>query len=192
MKEFSGKFVLRLTQDLHKTISDYANNNGLSLNKACIDLIQKGLSKDNTKDELYLFLEPIIAKIKEHFGKDLVGIMLFGSYATNESTEASDIDLLIVLSNDIPIVRKLYRWWDNEISETNLEIINPHFVNLPKDIKKVTGLWLEVAEKGKVLYQRNQLIEKTISKIKKLTQDGMVRKYVSNGHPFWVWRQDEK
>lgn len=39
----------------------------------------------------------IAARASAHFGTDLVGVLLFGSWARGEATAASDIDALVVV-----------------------------------------------------------------------------------------------
>jgi hypothetical protein len=43
---YSGKFVLRVKPELHKRLAMIAQKNNISLNRAVVALIQKGLSAD--------------------------------------------------------------------------------------------------------------------------------------------------
>jgi len=42
-KDFSGKFVVRVGQDLHKALAIKAANSGTSLNRVCTDALQKSI-----------------------------------------------------------------------------------------------------------------------------------------------------
>ena len=50
----------------------------------------------------------LVAAISELVGKALDGLVLFGSMARGESREGSDMDLLIVLRQSLPLTRSLY------------------------------------------------------------------------------------
>ena len=54
----------------------------------------------------------LLRGIRQRFADELVGIVLFGSTARGDNTEASDIDLLLVLSPGVVLSRELYRRWD--------------------------------------------------------------------------------
>lgn len=49
-------------------------------------------------------IERIIKDVKAIFGKNLVSIVLFGSYATGKQRNASDIDILVIADN-LPLTR---------------------------------------------------------------------------------------
>ncbi|MCB0370906.1 MAG: toxin-antitoxin system HicB family antitoxin [Bdellovibrionales bacterium] len=82
----SGKFVLRITPDLHKTLKAEAKERGESLNSLCLKKLAATSNKSWGEfiDEIITVFNPL-------------GILLFGSYARGENSAESDIDLLIVL-----------------------------------------------------------------------------------------------
>lgn len=121
-----------------------------------------------------------------------MGVVLFGSQATGEATASSDIDLLIVLDKKIALVRSLYRWWDSNIEWNGNKELNPHFVNYPEKAEEAGGMWLEIAQYGQIIYQKNKMIDNVFKELKDMIAQGMVRQHSSNGHPYWVWRKNEK
>lgn len=187
---YSGKFVLRVPGNLHKRLVNIAKNSGKSLNQTCIDLLNLGLTGPTGESGLITTLGGVSQKVRDHFGSTLHGIILFGSYARNEATESSDIDLLIVLGRGVVIERTLYVWWDDNIKWTGEGVVNPHFVNLPDKPEGAGGLWLEVATNGKIIYQNGSLFNKLFLGLRECINSGQVRKHISNGHPYWVWRKD--
>lgn len=192
MNEYSGKFVLRISSELHKKLTDISIRKRASLNSLCVSLLNKGLGLEDDRSDISTRFEPIINKLRSKFKDRLAGVVLFGSQATGEATESSDIDILIVLEDSISLNRSLYSWWDSEIVWDDGEM-NPHFVTYPKNIDTVTGLWFEIAISGKIIYQKNVAVSQIISKLKKFIADGRVRRYISNGHPYWVKEgQNEK
>jgi predicted nucleotidyltransferase len=50
-------------------------------------------------------IDRIIKDTKAVFGKNLVSVVLFGSYATGKQKEASDIDILVI-ADKLPLSRK--------------------------------------------------------------------------------------
>lgn len=192
MKGYSGRFVLRVPSKLHRQVADIAQAHGLSLNQTCLELINKGLSIKSEGDELQAPLDKIVEVLKANFGDKLCGVVLFGSYANMTATAASDVDLLIVLDKTIPLVRSLYKWWDSGVTWQDNVQINPHFVHYPEDTTAVTGLWFEVAQSGKVLYQKAMMLDGIFSQLNNYIGEGRIRRHISNGHPYWVWRSNEE
>ncbi|PIR17768.1 MAG: hypothetical protein COV46_02910 [Deltaproteobacteria bacterium CG11_big_fil_rev_8_21_14_0_20_49_13] len=185
MKEFSGKFVLRIPLELHKKLANMSISKRVSLNQLCVLLLNRGLGV--LEGDSYQEFEPVVKKLKEKFKDKLSGVVLFGSKATGEATESSDIDLLVILDGSVEIDRSLYSWWDDNVIWSDREL-NPHFVSQPKDISEVSGLWFEVSISGKIIYQRGMIVDSIFAEIKKFIADGLVRRYISNGHPYWVRR----
>lgn len=192
MKLPSGKFVIRMSSEMHGKLSRIAKERGVSLNQVCLDLLRKGLSLRDEDEGLTKSLDDIIHTLSLHFKDDLIGVVLFGSYATGEATPDSDIDLLIVLKKTVPIERGLYRWWDDNIIWKEKALLNPHFVCYPESAYDAGGLWLESATCGRIIFQRQRLIEKLFQSLKDLISEGKVRRYISNGHSYWIWRTYEE
>ena len=59
-------------------------------------------------------------EIEKLYGKKLINIILYGSWARGEATENSDIDLLIILKGEIAPGREIDRMIDI-ITEINLK-----------------------------------------------------------------------
>lgn len=190
MNTYSGKFVLRLGSDLHKSLSTEAATKGQSLNEYCSSILEN--RKSISQPGPYFKNQSQTIKILQNkFGQSLKAIILFGSTARNESTKSSDIDLLVVLKSDTPINRKLYTWWcDNEIKSE--KPINLHFCTVPDSVRSVGSLWLEVAIDGHILFEEGSTVSQKIKKIYQLIEDGIVQKYYSHGHPYWKWTTNEE
>lgn len=192
MNQYSGKFVLRIPDRLHKELSELSRAQGLSLNQVCTNLLKKGLSVSDEEPEFIVFLNGIVDQLKDFFKGKLLGVVLFGSYATGLATSESDIDLLVVLDNSVPLIRSIYRWWDSKINWKGKIDVNPHFVHLPKDRQSATGIWFEVAQDGKIIYQKKDMVDRILLELNNYAKEGNIRKYISNGHSYWVRRHDEK
>lgn len=180
----SGRFVLRLSPELHGTLRREADRRGLSLNAHCVELLQSPGAGDKDRDRVRQALRPVLTRLKRAFGKDLLGCLLFGSRARGEASEASDVDLLVVLDDATALKRSLYRLWDDQIAQGPLEV-NPHFVHLPDGPRTAGSLWLESAVDGVLIWDTKGKIARTLSEIHAAIEDGTVRRYWSHGHPFW-------
>ena len=94
-----------------------------------------------------------VARAREVVGGSLAGVVAFGSWARGELTDASDIDLLIVVDPGTPVRRALYRCWDESPVAWNGHPIEPHFARLPDAWEPFSGFWAEVATEGVLLLE---------------------------------------
>lgn len=191
MNDHSGKFVLRLPSHLHKTLALKAKRQGVSLNTVCVSILS-GEKAEKEDSVIFKAFGNVLPDVKKHFGNHLLGIVAFGSQVTHEATETSDIDFLLILDETVEITRSLYRWWDEGIKFSGESVVNPHFVTFPANLEEVSGIWFEVAEHHIILYQQGKRIEKLFKNLSDMIDRGVVRRLISNGHPYWVWRKHEK
>jgi predicted nucleotidyltransferase len=180
-----------MPSELHKKMSEIARAENTSLNNVCISLLKNGLKVKGENEGLLDSLQAVTKTLKGHFKGELLGIALFGSRARGDASASSDLDLLIVLDKNVELVRSLYAWWDSEISWNGVEELNPHFIHYPEDLFNASGLWFEVAFDGKILYQADAALDQLFYDLQKLVKDGTIRRYFSNGHPYWVRRQEK-
>lgn len=182
MKRYSGKFVLRVGEDLHLRLANEARENGLSLNRFCKQLLQDGLALQKTgyvKDKKKRGITEVLA---EKIPEELEGLVWFGSRARSEATAASDFDLLIVLTPGSCIDRSRYREWDEWGIPSK---ISPHFVTLPASVDEAHGLWLEVAVDGRIEFDRDGRVSEFLSALRSEVAQGRFRRRWSHGHPYW-------
>lgn len=174
----SGKFVLRVDPKLHKALRDEALQKGESLNSLCI---QKILGLNDSTNSAW---SELVLNIRAEFSP--VGIALFGSVARGEQTANSDIDLLIVLPEQQPITRDVYKKWDR------LKFINsklsPQFVHLPKADAPVGSIWLENAMEAEILYDHAGIVKKTFLEIRRKVSLGLYVRKQSYGQSYWIRR----
>jgi predicted nucleotidyltransferase len=58
-------------------------------------------------EEIKPILEDVKKSLKKTYGKQLKGVILFGSYARGDSTEGSDIDIIVLLDGiEDPVTEK--------------------------------------------------------------------------------------
>lgn len=175
-KSPSGKFVLRIPPSLHLALKKTARLRELSLNDLCIDLLSSSLISLNESVGEFL---PLVELIKKELGDAFLGLVLFGSKARGDYHDNSDIDLLVVVSNQIPITRDLYRKLDS------LDFAL-HFAHMPDSPLGTGSIWLECAVDGKVIVDPSQNIGKMLSKLRTLFAEGKVVRKETHGQWYWV------
>ena len=121
----SGRFVLRVPPSLHESLRDAASRAGLSLNEYCIRALTAAGPDPSGPGAA------VAARAVEAFGAELLGVVVYGSWARGEATSASDIDVLVVLAPRVPITRALYGEWDRDPLHHDGHVVEVHFVALP-------------------------------------------------------------
>ncbi|MCP5464939.1 MAG: nucleotidyltransferase domain-containing protein [Deltaproteobacteria bacterium] len=132
----------------------------------------------------------VIENLLKIFGSDLLGVVLFGSAARGEMRSSSDIDLLVILSDECAITRELYLKWDDDGDDFETPIINPHFVHLPNPLTQAGSLWLEASNEGIELLIIDSCVSDTLHQIKLFQENGVVERKITHGHPYWIWNKE--
>jgi predicted nucleotidyltransferase len=178
--ELSGRFVLRIEPGLHAALRAGAEDAGLSLNEYCRrKLMAPGVAVTGPATE-------VVSSAVAVVGGGLVGVVVFGSWARDEATTRSDVDVLVVVSADVPVRRELYRAWDSSPVWWDGHLVEPHFVHLPDPEARVSGLWAEVATDGVVLFERGLEVSRLLASVRRrIAEGGLVRRRI-HGHPYWV------
>lgn len=178
----SGRFLLRIPPGLHEALRRAAQDAGLSLNEYCARKLAaparavQGPAVD------------VVTRAAEQFGEDLVGVLVFGSWARGEATDTSDVDILIVVDPRVRVVRSLYRPWDEagEALTWNGCRLEIHLVNLPDTAEPPGSLWAEAALEGIVLYDRGFELARCLMAFRQGIAAGVVRRRSVQGQPYWV------
>jgi predicted nucleotidyltransferase len=189
MSEKTGNFVLRLAPSLHRELKGKAARSGQSLNQICTDALVFALK--NQGQELPIKrLNSLQAKLQKHFGEELSAIIVFGSAVKGEQFTESDIDILVVLENSQPILREIYRHWDEKIEDHKKPIINPHFVHWPQKTGFCSSLRLEVAQAHQWIFAKNPYVKRHLESLHHFFADQKVIRKDNHGQPYYVWREN--
>jgi hypothetical protein len=194
MKQPSGKFVIRMSGDLHAKLKQEAASRGLSLNQACIARLEANQSpltdlgiKAAAAD---LIIPEFLSAIIRRWPDALIGLILFGSAARGDATEDSDIDLLLIMKPEVKIARDLYRLWDSfcdgHIASRHYSRISPHFVHLPEIVREAGGLWYEIAIDGIVLWESDPKVSRFLRSVRAAMAQGKIRRRTVHGSPYWI------
>lgn len=176
----SGRFVLRLPPALHAALREAAQHAGLSLNEYCVRILSAPGPDPAGPGGA------IGARAVTLFGADLVGVLLYGSWARGEATAASDIDALVVLEPSTPITRALYREWDREPLHHEGRVVEVHFVGLPNRDVAPSTVWLEAALDGLVVMDRDGRIARHLASVRRDIATGTRLRRRVHGQPYWT------
>ncbi len=171
--------MLRLPPALHALVREQASARGQSLNEYCVAVLEAAVSGAPDRQPEWM------AWLEAEFGRDLVGVILFGSTARGTQRPGSDVDLLVVLEPRAAITRDLYRRWDSAAGSSNA-VETPHFVSLPAAVEDSGGIWYEAAMDGIVLRDSRQRLARLLSRIRRAAAAGLIRREEAHGHPYWV------
>jgi predicted nucleotidyltransferase len=127
-----------------------------------------------------------VRTIRGRLGDDLVGVIVHGSFARGELAAGSDVDLLVVIADRVPITRALYRDWDGAVPAWNGREVDLHFVHLPASADGVSGSWAEAAVCGIVLYDRDLAVSRRLIAIRERIASGALVRRMSQGQPYWI------
>ena len=178
----SGRFVLRLDPGLHGALRAAARARGVSLNEFCATK----LAMPVVDAESFAGASDVIKRAAAVVGEALIAVVAFGSWARGELSDSSDVDILIVVSSEVPLNRSLYRRWDDGPLRWEGHPVEPHFVHLPAMGGMPSGLWAEVALDGIVLYQRDPRLSQRLVGVRRLQAAGRLRRRTAHGQPYWV------
>jgi hypothetical protein len=176
----SGRFLLRIEPGLHAALRAAAEEAELSLNEYCRrKLMAPGLPVSGPATEVVNSAVGIV-------GGALVGVVAFGSWARDELTAGSDVDVLVIVSADVAIRRELYRGWDGNPVSWGPHPVEPHFVHLPDPEARVSALWAEVAVDGVVLFERGLQVSRLLGAVRRRIAEGSLVRRRIHGQPYWV------
>lgn len=127
---------------------------------------------------------PVVKRARAMFGESLAGVVAFGSWMRGEATNRSDIDALVVLHPNVPIVRALYRDWDRDGEiEWGGVPLDVHFARLPT---RASAFWGELALDGTVAFERGGAVSEALASAKAEIAAGRLRCVQLHGGRCWI------
>ena len=177
----SGRFVLRINPGLHASLRETARATGMSLNEYCA---RKLAAPQRPMDAAAV---AVLARAASILGDALVGVAVFGSWARGDAASCSDVDVLLVAADSVPISRGLYRSWDRgaELVWDGRQV-TPHFVHLPSGSSEVSGLWAEVAQDGLVIHECRLVVSRFLADVRRRILRGEMVLRTAGGQAYWV------
>jgi uncharacterized protein len=134
-------------------------------------------------------LEPVVLALQHHIGPDLIAVVLFGSRARGDSYSESDWDLLVIagplpdntLQRHFYLKRMLPPAWAAQVSV---------LAKTPAELEAyLTGLILDVALDGVVLYDTDKYMTDRLAYLRRLiSEKGLYREQVGRDL-IWKWQK---
>jgi len=139
-----------------------------------------------------IFKQNLIACFQQHFGNDLIAVVLFGSRARGEASPESDYDIFLLVKNlpERPIERLLFV--RHAIAAKFAEKISIT-ARTPGEFESgFPSLYLDLAVDGVILYDAGNYMTKKLQRIQEIIkQAGLERKRFD--HQFsWEWENQPK
>jgi predicted nucleotidyltransferase len=178
----SGTFLLRLDPRLHAVLRQEAAAAGTSLNDWCGRTLAGSSAVDGAAD--------VLIPLRKTLGADLLGAIVYGSFARGDLASGSDIDLLVVVSEGVPITRSLYREWEGAVPRWQGREVDLHFVHLPAAGAAISGSWAEAAVCGIVVHDRELVVSRRLIEIRGRIAAGEMVRRMAQGQPYWVHEAD--
>jgi predicted nucleotidyltransferase len=165
---------------LHARLRDEAGRSGLSLNEHCVRRLAAAEAWRDRDD---------VAAVVEHAttvaGPALVGVVAFGSFVRGQATDGSDVDVLVIVDAAFELTRAVYVRWDERPLAIEGRPVDAHFVQLPGDDARLSGLWAEAAIDGIVIVDRGRVVSSWLSAVRRALFAGKLVRRVVHGQPYW-------
>ncbi|MCD6243611.1 MAG: nucleotidyltransferase domain-containing protein, partial [Candidatus Korarchaeota archaeon] len=129
------------------------------------------------------------------FGKDLVSVVVFGSFARGEAKEGSDLDLLIVLK-ELPREVDRLRLSASVSSLFKPPIGFPRIVSplimTEEEIKRHPPILLDMIDGSLILYDEDGFMRKVLRELKRRLEEMGAKKVKVGDGWYWILKQDVK
>jgi predicted nucleotidyltransferase len=181
----SGVFVARVGPELHRRLKADAQHQGRSLNELCLKRLQLPAVLEYLPPSLATAASTVIAS----FGSEVMGLVVFGSFARQEATDASDIDLLVVFKSGAVINRGRYTQLEKQSPID--EKIETHLVSLPAFADRVSGLWAEVSLDGVIIFDRDFSVHRYLTHVRRLIAEEKVTRRRAHGQNYWIHHSED-
>ena len=176
-----ARFLLRLPKGLYAALQRAAAESHLSLNEYCI----RRLATSGPAHAAHASAADVVNRALAVGRDDVVGVIVYGSWARGSAGPGSDLDVLIVVDRQRELTRALYADWDRAPVKWDGRDVDPHFVHLPKP-GHATGLWGEAAVDGILLFERDFTVSAALAGVRRDIADGRLVRRTVHGQPYWV------
>jgi len=148
------------------------------------------------------YLNSYITLLKENFTNNLISVILYGSVARGKWTYESDIDLLLIFSDEISNKSKLHKTLTNItitfekallLKDGNGRTIYCSLQEYPiflKDLDNFRTLFYDIAMDGIILYDRTNMGFSFIERIKKRILNKNIKRIFISERDFYWKRND--
>lgn len=146
-------------------------------------------------------LSTLLKKLIEHFGDNLISMVVFGSVARGEARRDSDIDLLLVI-NGLPKSRFKRQDIFMEIEDEIMDMLDDlrskgyyidfsPIIKTPIEASKITPIYLDMVEDAIIIHDRNFIVNILCKLREKLNELGAKRIRMGKGW-YWILKKNYK
>jgi predicted nucleotidyltransferase len=153
------------------------------------------VSISNPAELITRLIRDLIKILKSKLGDDLVSVVLYGSYAREQPTPDSDIDLLIVadklpessldrqmlMAKMLPEIESSY--WRSLPSGTFPYI--SAILKTPREADHISRLYFDMIDEAKIFFDKDNFFESVLRKVKKRLEE-LGAKRIRIGK-MWYW-----
>jgi len=133
--------------------------------------------------------EEITRTVRETFGKNLIALGVFGSFARGDCTAYSDLDLFIIC-REAPPGRKRYQKVD--FNENLLGVqVNPVIMTL-QEVKKFHSLYLGFHGGFIILIDDKGILKKILNNVERLFREKVIEEDEIMGVTYWRIKDEQK
>lgn len=175
-----ARVLLRMPAELHASLAKEAAAAGLSFNEFGVRRLAA-----SSPEEWNPVRTLVVRRAQAVFGDRLVGVMAMGSWSRGEAASASDIDVLMVIDQSVPLTRELYRTWDEAPVEFDGRVVDPHFLHLPPSGEPAGPAWCEAAVDGRLWFDRDGGVGARLIATRRAIADGRLVRAFAHGQPYW-------
>ena len=176
-----ARVLLRLPADLHRLLVKAAEGEELSFNEFCV----RRLRAPAQPQQMSAARSAVAQRAHAVFGDRLLGVLALGSWARGAAAATSDIDVLIVIDQNTPLTRDLYRTWDRSPLAVEGRVVDAHFTHPSPTGATPGAVWCEAAVDGLLWYDRDGRIQQRLAQIRLAIAERRVVRSFAHGQPYW-------
>jgi len=140
-------------------------------------------------------LSVIKKEVIKYYQENLVSLVIFGSFARNEFSKLSDIDLLIICRNLAQERMKRVRDFErieNSLEKKGFKLPFSPIIKTKEEVEKGSPLFFDMIEDSIILYDRGNFFKNYLKKLKSKLDSLGAKKIKRRGFWFWVLKKDYK
>ncbi len=135
------------------------------------------------------FLREVTSTLHEHLRENLIALVVFGSYARGEATEASDCDLYVIAAK-LPKHLPDRSWFVREPLAMRFHRTISVIAKTKKEFEAgFPSLYLDLALDGVLLFDTDDYMQNKLARIRELTREAGLHRIRFDGEMAWKWRK---
>jgi predicted nucleotidyltransferase len=145
-------------------------------------------------------LTRLVEALREHYGRRLVSVAVFGSVGRGTQREDSDVDVLIVardlprgrsarVDEFLPVEARLEPWLAAPRRELLHVALSPVF-KTPEEVEAGSPLFLDMVEDARILHDADGFLAAYLDRLRARLQELGSRRVWSGNGWYWVLKPD--